>query len=527
MPSRRSLLAGAAVAVAAPRVVGAQSAASRTVRFVPQADLAVLDPVVTTATVTLVHGFAVFDTLYGTDARYGTSPQMVEGHVVERDGLEWTLTLREGLRFHDGEPVRGRDCVASIRRWAPRDMFGAELLAATDELTAPTDRTIRFRLSRPFPLLPRALGKVTASMPAIMPERLALLDPSRPVAEMIGSGPFRFLANERVSGARVAYERFAGYVPRPDGVPSRSAGPKVAHLDRVEWHILPDPATAAAALQSGEVDWLEVAPPDLIPLLRRRRELAVTVTEEASLALMRLNHLHPPFDNPGVRRAILGAVDQSAYLTAGFGEDRNTWNDRAGVFLAGTPMATEAGLEVLTGPRDLERVRRDLAAAGYRGEKVVILQPNDLALLKVQTEVAVDMFRRAGMTVEVYAADWGSVAARRASREPVERGGWSVFISGVSAGGVIDPVAHLGLRANGAGAWFGWPDSPALEALRRDWIAAPDVAAQRRIAEAIQTRFWQDVPYVPLGQYFRVMAHHRGLTDIPVGLSTFTGVRRA
>ncbi|WP_376095838.1 ABC transporter substrate-binding protein [Roseomonas sp. CCTCC AB2023176] len=523
---RRHLFLGTAGALAAPRIVGAQSAASRTVRFVPQADVAVLDPVVTTATVTLVHGMAVFDTLYATDAEYRVQPQMVAGHVISADGREWNLTLREGLRFHDGEPVRARDCVASIRRWWARDNFGGELMAATDELSAPDDRTIRFRLRRPFPLLPRALGKVTSPMPAMMPERLASLDPARPVPEVVGSGPFRFLSAERVSGARLAYERFAGYVPRPDGAASRTAGPKVANIERVEWHILPDPATAAAALQQGEVDWLEYAPPDLLPLLRRRRDVTVAVTEESSLSTLRLNHLHPPFDNPGVRRAILGGVDQAAFMTAAFGEDRSTWSDRAGVFLPGTPMASEAGMEVLTGPRDMAKVRRELAAAGYRGEKVLLLQPNDFPLIKAQCEVAADLFRRAGMTVDVYGADWGSVTTRRASREPVERGGWSAFVSGFSSGGVLDPVAHLGLRANGAGAWFGWPDSPRLEALRQDWMVAPDEASQRQIAEAIQVQFWQDVPYAPIGQYFRVMAHHRSLGGFPVGMSAFWNVRR-
>jgi peptide/nickel transport system substrate-binding protein len=524
MPSRRQLLATGFGTLAAPRLPTAQG--TRLLRFVPQADLAVTDPVVTTATVTLAHGFMVFDTLYGLDAAYNVQPQMVEGHAIEADGRDWTLTLREGLRFHDGEPVRGRDAVASIQRWAKRDMFGTELLAVTDELSAPTDRTIRFRLKQPFPLLPRALGKVTAAMPAIMPERLASLDPARPVPEMIGSGPYRFLANERISGARVAYARFEGYVPRATGTPSRTAGPKLAHFDRVEWHILPDPSTAVAALQRGEVDWVEYAPNDLIPLMRRNRGIRVHVTDDSSISVLRFNHLQPPFDNPAIRRAVLGALDQSAFMTAAFSDDRSLWKDGVGVFLSGSPMASEVGLEALRGPRDMEKVRRDLAAAGYKGEKVVILQPNDFPILKAMSEVALDMFTRAGMNAEAYAADWGSIVQRRNSREPVEKGGWSVFISGLSAAGLLDPVAHLGLRANGTRAWFGWPDSPALEDLRREWMAAPDEAAQKAVARRIQAQFWQDLPYLPLGQYDRVTAYQANLRDYQAGLSTFTGIRR-
>ncbi|MBU8545946.1 MULTISPECIES: ABC transporter substrate-binding protein [Roseomonadaceae] len=525
MPSRRQFLGTAGAILAAPRIVGAQGAAGRTLRFVPQADLTVLDPIYNTATVTLTHGAMVFDTLYALDAGFNVQPQMVEGHVVANDGLQWTLTLREGLRFHDGEPVRGRDCVASIRRWGARDMFGQELLAAIDELTAPDDRTIRFRLKRPFPLLPQALGKVTAPLPAMMPERLALTDPSRAVTEMIGSGPFRFNAAERVSGVRVVYDKFDGYVPR-QGAPSRSAGAKIAHMDRVEWHILPDPATAAAALQQNEVDWLEYAPNDLLPILRRARNVQVKVTEDSSISILRFNHLHPPFDNPAIRRALIGALDQAAYMTAAFSEDRSLWRTGVGVFLPNTPMANDAGIAALEGPRDYEKVRQDLIAAGYKGEKVVVLQPMDLAFLKVMADVAVDMFRRVGVNAEAFSADWGTIVQRRGSREPSDRGGWNVFLSGFSAAGLLDPVANLGLRANGPRAWFGWPSSPDLERLRQEWMAAPDRPAQQAKAREIQTQFWQDTPYLPLGEYFRIIAHQRNLVDIPVGMSNFTGVRR-
>ncbi len=251
MLSRRRIIQAGTAVLAAPVI--ARADAVRTLRYVPQADLAVLDPVWTTATVTSTHALVVFDTLYGLDAQYRPQPQMVEGHTIEDDGRRWTLTLRDGLRFHDGEPVRGRDVVASIRRWAARDMFGQELVAIADEIVAPDDKTVRLRLKRPFPLLPQALGKVTPSMCAIMPERLAQTDPNRQITEMIGSGPFRFLPAERIAGARAAYARFEGYVPRASGTPSRTAGPKVAHFDRVEWQVIPDQATAVAALQTGEV----------------------------------------------------------------------------------------------------------------------------------------------------------------------------------------------------------------------------------------------------------------------------------
>src|SRR5258708_21645331 len=178
---------------------------------------------------------------------------MIAGAVAEDGGVRWRLTLRPGLTFHDGAPVLARDCVASVKRWGARDSFGQALLAATDEIAAADDKTLSFRLKRPFPLLPDALGKAPPSVCVIMPERLAATDPNTQVTEMVGSGPYRYKADERVPGARVVYERFAGYVPRPDGTPSGTAGPKQAHFDRIEWRIIPDGGTIAAALQTGQV----------------------------------------------------------------------------------------------------------------------------------------------------------------------------------------------------------------------------------------------------------------------------------
>ncbi|MBE7200557.1 MAG: ABC transporter substrate-binding protein, partial [Parafilimonas terrae] len=255
MLNRRTFVALSGAALAAPAL--AQGSAARTLKFIPQADLTVLDPIWTTAYVTRNHGLAVFDTLYGTDSAYAAQPQMVAGHVVEDDGKRWRLTLRPDLTFHDGSPVLARDCVASIARWGKRDAMGQTLMAYTDELTAPDDKTIQFRLKKPFALLPDALGKVGSSICAIMPERLARTDPFTQVTEMVGSGPFRFKADERVVGARVVYERFDGYVPREGGTPQWTSGPKRAFVDRVEWTIIPDQATAASAMQTGEMDWWE------------------------------------------------------------------------------------------------------------------------------------------------------------------------------------------------------------------------------------------------------------------------------
>src|ERR1700758_3862241 len=306
---RRDLLkaAGASVAaLAAPRVGRAER--TNKLGFVPTSDLNVLDPVVTPIRSTRNHAYLVFDTLYGIDTNWTARPQMVEGHQVEEDGLTWTLTLRDGLRFHDKEPVLARDVIASIRRFAARISFANALMAATEELSAPDDGTVRFRLKRPFPHLPEALAGPGANVPAIMPERLAATSPFKPVAEIVGSGPYRFLPEEHISGARAAYERFALYQPRAGGPVGFTAGPKLVHFDRVEWLTL-DNFSAMVALRNGEIDWWDLPPNDLMERLARDRDIAVISHFAATMGCLRFNHLHPPFDKVAVRRALLGAVD--------------------------------------------------------------------------------------------------------------------------------------------------------------------------------------------------------------------------
>jgi peptide/nickel transport system substrate-binding protein len=522
---RRRLLAATAAALAMPAVGRAQ--ATRVLKFIPQSDLTVLDPIWTTAYVTRNHGFMVYDTLYGQDGSYRVSPQMVAGHVVENDGRLWTLTLRDGLKWHEGERVLARDCTASIRRWGRRDAFGQALLAATEELAAPDDRTIRFRLRQPFPLLPDALGKSPSPMPAMMPERLANTDPFTQVTEIVGSGPYRFLPQERVPGARVAYARFADYVPREGGTPDWTAGPKIAHFDRVEWTVIPDAATAAAALRNGEQDWWDYANADLLPMLRSARNLKVAVQDPSGqLAMLRFNFLHPPFDNPAIRRALLGAVNQADVMTAVATDDPAMWHVPTGFFCPGTPMASDVGLATLSGPRDYARVKADLAAAGYRGEKIVLLAATDFPVLKAMSDVAADMLQRAGLNVEYVATDWGTVNQRRVKKEPVAQGGWSCFCTAWAGTDMLTPAGEIALRANGNDAWIGWPDIPRLEALRTAWFEAPDLPAQQRVARDIQATAFQELPYLPLGQYLQATAYSTRLSGVLNGFALFWNVRK-
>ncbi len=299
------------------------------------------------------------------------------------------------------------------------------------------------------------------------------------------------------------------------------------NFERVEWTTIPDAATASAAVQSGEQDWWEYATVDLLPLLRQNKALTVRVLDKyGTTMVIRFNQLLSPFDNAAVRRALLGAVEQSDFMQALAGDDATMWHDGVGFFCPNTAMASDAGMEAITGKRDLDRSKRELAAAGYNDERVALMVPTDFPSLKALSDVSADLFHKLGINVDYQATDWGTVVQRRAKRDPIDKGGWNAFCTGFNSSDLLNPAGHLPLRGNGAKAWFGWPDDPKLEELRDAWFAAPDLPAQQKICADIQREAFVSVPYVPLGSYLQATAHSAQLQGILDGFAMFWNVRR-
>ena len=365
--------AGTLGAAALPRFAIAQNSRAKTLRFVPQANLTLLDPIFTTALVTINHGWAIYDTLFGTTTDQKVTPQMAEGYTLSDDGRTYLIKLREGLKFHNGEPVRAQDCAPSLARWAARETIGQTAAKFVDTWGVQDDRTIKITMKEPLPLFIEAIGRGGATVPFIMPEHIAKTDPFKQVTETIGSGPFKFVKSEFVPGSTVVYERNADYVPRQEKADWTSGG-KVAHMDRIEWKVIPDSATAAAALQNGEVDWYEQVQADLIPVLRKHPDIRIGSANPTGFnAVLRFNHLHAPFNNVAVRRAVMMAVNQEDYMASITGADTSAYRSCKAVLPCGTPYGREIGAPFM--PGDLKKATEALKASGYNGEKVVVISP--------------------------------------------------------------------------------------------------------------------------------------------------------
>ena len=524
MNRRRVLVGGTAAAtlgvgLCAPAI--AQTRA-RTLRFVPQANLANPDPVWSTATMATINGLMIWDMLYAIDATLTPKPQMCAGHELSDDQLTWTFTLRDGLVFHDGQPVRSVDCVASIRRWAERHPYGQLLNTRLEAFETPDDRRFRIRLKHPFPPLLYAFGSTSCF---VMPERISSTPSSKAITEFVGSGPYRFIADQWISGVKSEYARFERYVPRQEA-PDFYSGGKVVHFDRVEWSVQPDPTTAIAALRQGEVDWVEQPLLDLIPGLRKRNGITVqNVDPMGTVYMLVFNQLQPPFNNEKLRRALLPAIDQSEFVQA-LGEETSFGRTGLGFFPFGSPSASTIGMEALTSPRDLGRAKALIAESGYAGEPIVLLDASDVPGLHALSQVLADLFGRLGLNVRLDTSDLATAVTRRLKRQPVEQGGWSCAPVQWSGLPVANPLSYP-LSGTGPSGWIGWATSPEREALRTQWVEATSDSERRRISGEVQREAFRSIPFVPLAQYFQPAAFRSDLADfVRSPFSVFWGVRR-
>jgi peptide/nickel transport system substrate-binding protein len=518
MTTRRDVLKGSAAAgalIAAPGLAKAQGAAppaNRTLRAVIHGDIGSFDPIWTTANVTSYHGGMVYDTLFSADAEQRPRPQMVGQHNLSEDRKTYTFVLRDGLRFSDGSPVTARDCVASVRRWAARDGFGQHMFQRVADTPVVDDKTFRIVLREPYALVLDALAKLGTNVCYVMREREAQTDPNTQVTEIVGSGPFTFNRDQFRQGVQYVYDKNPNYVPRNEPV-SGSAGGKVVKLDRVVIANIRDEQTQVAALQAGEIDFIEHPSLDLLDTLQADRNLKLEVLNRTgNVGWCRLNFLHPPFDNVKARQAVLAAVDQREFMAATF--NNPTYARTCGsLFGCGTPMENDANTEWFKRAPDLERARQLWREAGFTGT-VTVLQATNIAFMNNSALLIAQTLRNIGANVELAASDWGGVVTRRSNKGPPSQGGWNVFITWGGGNTFGNPIALAGHAATGERGWFGWPADETHERLRNEWAAAPDEETRKAVARRLQENAWNFVPHVYLGQWTQPSAMRRNVNGV-------------
>jgi peptide/nickel transport system substrate-binding protein len=508
-----------AAALALPTLTLPTWAQAKTLTAVMHSDLRAIDPIITTAYISRDHGYMVYDTLLAMDSNFKVQPQMAEWKVSD-DKLTYTFTLRDGLKWHDGAPVTAEDCVVSLQRWAKRDGMGQKLMDFTASIEATDAKTITLKLKEPYGLVLESIGKPSSVVPFMMPKRIAETPADKPIPEQIGSGPFKFVQAEFQPGVKAVYEKNKDYVPRKEPA-SWTSGGKVVKVDRVEWITMADAQTAVNALQSGDIDFIENPAWDILPVLAADKSLVVhTLSPLGFQTLGRMNFLYPPFDNVKVRRAAFLAMNQKPVLDALVGNPEY-YKVCGAIFGCNTPLAADAGSETLVKGNGMAEAKKALAESGYDGTPVVVMAPGDVVTLKAQPIVAAQLLRDAGFKVDVQATDWQTVVSRRASQKSPKEGGWNMFFTNWAGPDVLNPVANVSISGRGKnGGWFGWFEDAKIEELRDKYARSTSPDEQKKLAAEIQTRAYEQVAYIPLGQYVAPSVWRKSLSGVLDGPAT-------
>ncbi len=514
-----ALLTAAAVALPAAWFTAgnADAQGKKTITAVMQADVKIFDPIVNTADITSRFALMVYDTLFSLDQNLVPQPQMVGKYDISSDGLTYTFVLRDGLKFHDGTPVTAEDVVTSLKRWWVKDGGGQIIQKYTKELVAVDDKTFRLVLTQPYGLVLDTLAKPDANVPVIMPKRLAVTDPNQPVTEVMGSGPFKFAKDEWVPGSKVVFTKNTDYVPRSEPANGFSGG-KVVKVDRVEWVVLPDPQSAVQALNRGQIDFIEIPPVDLLPLLKANKDVKVEdISPLGTQGILRINHLQPPFTDVRARHAMQWLVNQRDFMTAAIG-DPSLWKVCGSFLICGEPMAFNDGADMLNqdipNEQRIAKAKELLQQAGYKGEPVVLLDPANYPAFHVANLVFSEALKKAGVNVQLDTMDWSTLVTRRTKKDPAGQGGWSIFFT--SSGGLegSNPAFNIATAANCDKAWWGWPCDPKLEELRSQWALATTLEARKKIAQQIQIVATDDVIYIPWGVWKTPAAMRQNLKNM-------------
>lgn len=503
---RRTLAALAGLALAA--TLGFSSpgahAQAKTLKVVAHADLKILDPSFTTAYISRNFGYMVYDMPFGQDEKGQPKPQMVDKYTTSKDGRLWTFTLRPDLKFSDGTPVRSADAVASMQRWTSKDSIGRAMTAlSAAEWKAVDDRTFTLTLKEPFGMVLEGMSKPSGFPPVVMPERLAKLPTTQPITEVLGSGPYVFKRDEWVPGNKVVFVKNPHYVPRNEPANGLAGGKKTS-FERVEWYYIPDANSAVAALRKGEMDLMEQVPPDYVNPIRSDANVKL-LPSGSWQGFIVMNQLHPPFNNPKVRQAVLKAVDQDKFMAAmGYPKDLRVTNC-ATFFICGSRHETFAGAEPWRQP-DVAKARQLLAEGGYKGEKVVLLVPSDVTYLNAEALMAAQAMRSIGMNVDMQTSDWASIGARRAKRDAPDKGGWNMYVTVAGSFDADSPITNAYLSAACGSSLPGWPCDKQLDELRNAWLKETDAGKRKQLLDQFHARAFEALPYINAGQYSPAMA---------------------
>ena len=503
----------ASIALCAAQALPAH--AESVLRISNDGDITQLDPLFSTAYPPRDMSYLIWDTLFSMDSTLTPRPQMVDSYTISKDGLTYSFTLRNQLKFHDVAPVTSKDAVASIKRWMGKDSLGMEIAKRMASLSVVDDKSFKLVLKQPFGQVLNGLGRMTAYPLFVMPERMANT-PIGKLTEWVGSGPFKLVKDQWIPGVKFVVEKNKDYVPRSEPANNLSGG-KIPGVDRIERLMFSDPTRAANALLAGEIDYITLTPTEMLPVFESSGK-----TESLALPLpgtsMQIvpNHTLPPFDKIKVRQALQYVVNQTDLMSALYGDRPGVWRTCPAIFMCGGPYESDANSERYM-HQNFDKAKALLKEAGYDGTPVLYMHPMDSRLQNEGGTVLVQAMRKAGFVVKDEQMDSATFFSRRNNNGPVAKGGWNLFLTAFNGDAMQDPLTNPYVTGACEKAFVGWPCDKELQDDWQEFLLATAPAARKAAAVKIQTRSNEIVTFIPGGQFTYISSWSKKLKGIVKG----------
>ena len=443
-----------------------------------------LDTHTTTATIAYQIAWHVFESLYTYDKHYAPIPLLADGHAVADGGRRYTITLRKGVKFHNGKELTAADAVASITRWGRLHTTGKTVFKTVEAVEAKDPYTLVIHLKEPSGSLLYALASTT-----LLIHQKSLLDAAgdQPIKEYVGTGPFRFVDHKPDRHIRLA--RFKEYVARTDA-PDGLGGKRTAWVDEIRFLPVPDVAVRIAGVESGEYHFAQTVKPDQFDRLKANTKLDLHIVKPGAWITAAPNHKQGLMTNRKIRQAMQAVLDMESVMTGAMGHKAFFRIDGALYFPEQGLFHTQTGVTGYN-VKNKERARALLKEAGYAGQPVRWITTKEYDYMYNSAVVAKQQMEDVGFKVDLQVLDWATVVQRRNKPEL-----WDVFTTGITFS--PDPALTANLQCN----WPGWWCNEEKERLLAEMMRESDPKKRRALIERIQTVFYDDVGRIKMGDFF-------------------------
>ena len=485
-----------------------------TLKVVMHAGTTTLDPVFSQFQIVGNVATQMYENIFAWDGNLEPAPRLAHSFSLSSDLKTYTITIRDGVTFHDGTAFTAADAAQSIRRWRTSGNPAAGIIRRfTDEhaLNVVNDLTFTWDFTEPIGAAIFILAIPHGMLP-VMKQDLAETPFSVSVEDHIGTGVFKFV--EWDIGDKITFERFENHVSRTEPfTPGTYAGENIAYLDKLVLLEVPDAETQIAGLETGEWDMVEYAGLDFFDRTNNNPDLQVLQYKPGLRSNVYLNPQIAPFSYKLARQALQTAIKVEDFMFA-LGPEQ-AWIVCPALYYCGTPLETDAGstFDVVTSQgvktigynvNDIETAKLLLNDSDYAGETTIILNPTDLAVLTPLGHVLKPVMEETGFNVEMPALDWATITTMfgntdtfAAATDAYQHFSYGNPIQDHLISGTYDFIIR----------------DEDLGNLQLDYVRELDPEKQFLIAEEIQRQRWEKVTSLSLGQYFPIHPSTRAMKN--------------